>query len=59
MFLCSAMLGIGPILVIGNGQPNQMEEKPSFLKENIIPIEESGQLHFIDAPEGSLELIAV
>jgi glyoxylase-like metal-dependent hydrolase (beta-lactamase superfamily II) len=26
-------------------------EKASFLKENIIPIQESGQLHFIERPE--------
>lgn len=30
-------------------QPNQ-REKASFLKENILPIEESGQLQFIDGP---------
>ncbi|WP_339703053.1 MBL fold metallo-hydrolase [uncultured Marixanthomonas sp.] len=27
-------------------------EKASFLKENILPIEESGQLHFVDKPTG-------
>ena len=32
-------------------QPND-REKASFLKENILPIEESGQLKFIDAKEG-------
>jgi glyoxylase-like metal-dependent hydrolase (beta-lactamase superfamily II) len=31
-------------------EPNQ-REKASFLKENILPIEESGQLHFVEAPE--------
>lgn len=31
-------------------QPNA-REKASFLKENILPIEESGQLHFIDVDE--------
>lgn len=31
-------------------EPNS-REKASFLKENIIPIEESGQLNFIDIPE--------
>jgi glyoxylase-like metal-dependent hydrolase (beta-lactamase superfamily II) len=31
-------------------QPND-REKASFLKENILPIQESGQLKFIDAPE--------
>ncbi|RAV28307.1 MBL fold metallo-hydrolase [Sinomicrobium soli] len=31
-------------------EPNA-REKASFLKENILPIEESGQLHFIPAPE--------
>lgn len=30
-------------------EPNA-REKASFLKENILPIEESGQLHFIDLP---------
>ncbi len=32
-------------------QPND-REKASFLKENILPIKESGQLKFIDAIEG-------
>ena len=32
-------------------QPNR-REKASFLKENILPIEQSGQLSFIDTPEG-------
>ena len=31
-------------------EPNP-REKASFLKENILPIKESGQLNFIDAPE--------
>jgi glyoxylase-like metal-dependent hydrolase (beta-lactamase superfamily II) len=31
--------------------PNE-REKASFLKENILPIEESGQLRFIDVPDG-------
>ena len=31
--------------------PND-REKASFLKENILPIQESGQLHFIDPNEG-------
>ena len=31
--------------------PNE-REKASFLKENILPIEESGQLKFIDLPDG-------
>jgi glyoxylase-like metal-dependent hydrolase (beta-lactamase superfamily II) len=31
-------------------EPNQ-REKASFLKENILPIQESGRLNFIDAPE--------
>lgn len=30
-------------------QPNN-REKASFLKENIIPMQESGQLHFVDLP---------
>lgn len=33
-------------------EPNP-REKASFLKENIIPIQESGQLNFINRPEGS------
>jgi glyoxylase-like metal-dependent hydrolase (beta-lactamase superfamily II) len=43
-------------------QPND-REKASFLKENILPIQESGQLRFIDAPlthftkEGNLETV--
>ncbi len=32
-------------------EPND-REKASFLKENILPIQESGQLHFIDQKEG-------
>ncbi len=31
-------------------------EKASFLKENILPIEESGQLNFIDTPENGREI---
>jgi glyoxylase-like metal-dependent hydrolase (beta-lactamase superfamily II) len=34
-------------------QPND-REKASFLKENILPIYESGQLDFIDVPNGKL-----
>ena len=33
-------------------KPNA-REKASFLKENLLPIQESGQLHFIDAPRNS------
>jgi glyoxylase-like metal-dependent hydrolase (beta-lactamase superfamily II) len=33
-------------------QPNE-REKASFLKENILPIQESGQLKFIDPPNGN------
>ncbi len=33
-------------------QPNE-REKASFLKENILPLEESGQLQFIDINEGT------
>ncbi len=33
-------------------------EKASFLKENILPIQESGQLHFIDIPDQGSSLIA-
>ena len=32
-------------------KPN-VREKASFLSENILPIQESGQLHFITRPEG-------
>lgn len=32
-------------------EPND-REKASFLKENILPIEESGQLHFIEVQDG-------
>jgi glyoxylase-like metal-dependent hydrolase (beta-lactamase superfamily II) len=32
-------------------QPNA-REKASFLDENILPIQESGQLHFVERPEG-------
>ncbi len=32
-------------------KPN-LREKASFLSENILPIQESGQLHFIKRPEG-------
>lgn len=35
-------------------QPNA-REKASFLKENIIPIEESGQLHFIERTSGAYQ----
>jgi glyoxylase-like metal-dependent hydrolase (beta-lactamase superfamily II) len=31
--------------------PNE-REKASFLKENILPIQESGQLRFVDTPDG-------
>ncbi len=31
-------------------------EKASFLKENILPIEESGQLNFVDTPEQRKEI---
>ncbi len=34
-------------------EPNR-REKASFLKENIIPMEESGQLQFTSLPEGSI-----
>ena len=34
-------------------QPN-LREKASFLSENILPIQESGHLHFIKRPEGDL-----
>jgi glyoxylase-like metal-dependent hydrolase (beta-lactamase superfamily II) len=43
-------------------EPNP-REKASFLKENIIPIQESGHLHFVDFEDSSpfpgIELIAV
>ena len=34
-------------------KPNK-RERASFLKENIMPIQESGQLQFMDIPEGDL-----
>ena len=37
--------------------PNE-REKASFLKENILPIKESGQLQFISAPDQSGETLA-
>lgn len=30
-------------------------EKASFLKENLLPMEESGQLHFVDRKEGAFQ----
>ena len=43
----------GAIKSIGTGPyiPNE-REKASFLKENILPIEESGQLKFVDVAGG-------
>jgi hypothetical protein len=35
-------------------QQNQPREKASFLSENILPMQESGQLNFIKRPEGDL-----
>ena len=35
-------------------QPND-REKASFLKDNILPIQQSGQLQFIDVPKSSVE----
>jgi hypothetical protein len=35
-------------------KPNP-REKASFLSENILPMQESGQLNFIKRPEGDLE----
>src|SRR5690606_29174656 len=32
-------------------------ERASFLKENILPIEESGQLHFVPTPEPGLDYL--
>lgn len=37
-------------------QPNA-REKASFLPENLLPLEESGQLHFIDVPENEDQVI--
>jgi glyoxylase-like metal-dependent hydrolase (beta-lactamase superfamily II) len=36
-------------------KPNA-REKASFLSENILPMQESGQLHFIAKPEGDFEI---
>ena len=33
---------------LGVGHPPNPREKASFLKENILPIQESGQLKFVD-----------
>ncbi|MFN3756886.1 MAG: MBL fold metallo-hydrolase [Flavobacterium sp.] len=35
-------------------EPNA-REKASFLKENLLPMQESGQLHFIERPEGDFK----
>jgi hypothetical protein len=37
---------------IGNGLQNQIPGRASFLSENILPMQESGQLNFIKRPEG-------
>jgi hypothetical protein len=37
--------------VTGNGQQNQIRER-RLLSENILPMQESGQLNFIKRPEG-------
>ena len=44
---------IGAMNVIEFGS-TQCKGKASFLKENILPLQESGQLNFIDADEGEL-----
>ncbi len=36
----------GPMKITGNGQQSLTREKASFLKENILPMQESGQLSF-------------
>ena len=41
----------GVMKIIGNGQQNPIQErKQVFLKENILPIQESGQLNFVPLP---------
>jgi hypothetical protein len=37
------------------GYKTNPREKASFLSENILPMQESGQLNFIKRPEGDLE----
>ena len=39
---------IGVMKTIGNGHLIRMTGKKPFLKENILPIQESGQLKFIE-----------
>jgi hypothetical protein len=45
-----AFKGYWTMIVTGNGQQNQIREA-SFC-ENILPMQESGQLNFIKRPEG-------
>jgi hypothetical protein len=40
------------MIVTGNGQQNQIRERRLLLSENILPMQESGQLNFIKRPEG-------
>ena len=46
----------GAIKRIGNGLLTQITEKASFLKENIHPIKESGQLEFISKNANQFDL---
>jgi hypothetical protein len=52
MNLLSRMLNSGAMKVTGNGQQNQIRERRLLLSENILPMQESGQLNFIKRPEG-------
>jgi hypothetical protein len=49
MNLLSRTLNSGAMIVTGNGQQNQIREK-LLLSENILPMQESGQLNFIKRP---------
>jgi hypothetical protein len=51
MNLLSRTLNSGAMIVTGNGQQNQIRER-RLLSENILPMQESGQLNFIKRPEG-------
>ena len=42
------MPNIGQTKIIGLGNKPKLKRKSFFLKENLIPIEESGQLCFLD-----------
>jgi hypothetical protein len=45
------MPNFGPTKSLGMGNYTQCQRKASFLPENILPMQESGQLHFIKRPK--------